>query len=57
MNERRRKFWGWGYEGDGITDAEAAAIGARLAAAFGADAIRDRQPPRVEDLDLRAPRV
>jgi alkyldihydroxyacetonephosphate synthase len=57
MSERRRKFWGWGYEGDGISDSEAAAVASRLAAAFGADAVRDRQPPRLEDLDLRAPRV
>jgi alkyldihydroxyacetonephosphate synthase len=57
MSERRRKFWGWGYEGDGISDGEADEVASRLAAAFGADAVRDRQPPCVEDLDLRAPRV
>jgi alkyldihydroxyacetonephosphate synthase len=55
--ERRRKFWGWGYEGDGLAPAESEALARRLADAFGADAVSARRPPRVEDLTLRPARV
>jgi len=57
VRERRRKFWGWGYEGDGLAPAEVEALARRLADAFGPDAVRRRRPPRVEDLVLRPPRI
>jgi alkyldihydroxyacetonephosphate synthase len=55
--ERRRKFWGWGYEGEGLAPDEVESLARQLADTFGADAICRRRPPRVEDLALRSPRV
>jgi alkyldihydroxyacetonephosphate synthase len=55
--ERRRKFWGWGYEGDGLAPEEVDAVAQRFADAFGADAVRPQPAPRVDDLELRPSRV
>jgi alkyldihydroxyacetonephosphate synthase len=52
----RRKFWGWGFEGDGPTDAEAQAVRGMTGARFGA--LADPLPvPRAEEFSLPAPRV
>jgi alkyldihydroxyacetonephosphate synthase len=53
---RRRKFWGWGYEGEGPDAAQAAGICRALAQRFGVEA-EVRAPPRLEDLRLPPPRV
>src|ERR1051326_6660178 len=47
MAERAKKFWGWGYENEGPTR------GAR----FGATLQAIVEPPNLEELALRAPRV
>ena len=39
---RLRKFWGWGLEGEGPSDAQAAAIGQALGQRFGVHGLRDR---------------
>ncbi|MHB8329894.1 MAG: FAD-binding oxidoreductase, partial [Acidimicrobiales bacterium] len=49
-------WWGWGYEGEGLSDAEVGALGALLGERFGLDGTR-RQPPVAEDLVMRAPRL
>jgi alkyldihydroxyacetonephosphate synthase len=51
-----RKFWGWGREGDGPNEEQAAGITRSLAARFGTD-LELAPPPRSEDLVLAAPRV
>jgi alkyldihydroxyacetonephosphate synthase len=54
---RRRKFWGWGYEGEGLDAGELEALAAILAARFGLDNVRAAEPPRIADVELRPPRV
>ena len=53
---RPRSWWGWGYEGEGLSDAEVDALAATVAARFGADA-RRRTPPALASLDLPPPRL
>jgi alkyldihydroxyacetonephosphate synthase len=53
----RRKFWGWGLEGEGLTASEIEQLGAMFAGRLGVDAVRVLEPPRVEELELRAPRL
>ncbi len=55
--EKRRKFWGWGLEGEGPSDEQATAIAATLAERLGVDIGSPRPVPRLDDLDLRKPRV
>ncbi len=54
---QRLKFWGWGYEGEGPTADETRKIGAAIAARFGLEALDALPPPRIEELQLRAPRI
>src|SRR5271166_1339442 len=53
----RRKFWGWGLEGQGLAVSEIEQLGAAFAGRLGIDGVRVQEPPRVEDLQLRAPRL
>lgn len=53
----RRKFWGWGYEGQGPDETQQKRIAEVLAARFGIDVPPVAPAPRVEDLSLRAPRI
>ncbi|HVY45919.1 MAG TPA: FAD-binding oxidoreductase [Minicystis sp.] len=53
----RRSFWGWGYEGAGLTADEVSALGAMLAARLGVDAPRPIAPPRLEDVRLSPARL
>ena len=53
----RRKFWGWGLEGEGLAASEIEQLGAVFAERLGIDGVRAQEPPRVEELDLRAPRL
>src|SRR6266550_4682097 len=53
----RRKFWGWGLEGGGLTASEIGQLGGTFAGRWGIDAGRVLEPPRVDELDLRAPRL
>ena len=55
--ERRRKFWGWGYEGEGPDDAQAAGIARTLGQRFGISELNVAPAPRIEDVSLRAPRL
>ena len=56
MAERRLKFWGWGYEGEGATAAERAAIKRFYGGLFALENFPD-DVPRVEDYALAQPRV
>jgi alkyldihydroxyacetonephosphate synthase len=53
----RRKFWGWGLEDDGLTASEIEQLGAMLAGRLGVAALRVLEPPRVDELELRPPRL
>ncbi|MDA8183788.1 MAG: FAD-binding oxidoreductase [Actinomycetota bacterium] len=53
---RRRKWWGWGYEGEGLSDDEVGRLAQMLGPRFGVDASR-RTPPDPADLGLPPPRV
>jgi alkyldihydroxyacetonephosphate synthase len=53
----RRKFWGWGLEGQGLTVSEIEQLGSAFARRLGIDGIRPKEPPRVDELELRAPRL
>ncbi|MDP8956268.1 MAG: FAD-binding oxidoreductase [Actinomycetota bacterium] len=54
---RKRKLWGWGYEGEGIEPAERKALSAALKARFPDHEPQDARPPRPEDLKVPEPRV
>ena len=51
---RTRSWWGWGYEDQAVGRDEMLATAGRLAERFGRD-VETIDPPRVADLDLRAP--
>jgi alkyldihydroxyacetonephosphate synthase len=53
----RRRFWGWGREGEGPTAEQQETIARAVAARFGLDDVRITPPPRIEELALPAPRV
>lgn len=55
--EAERKFWGWGREGEGLAVSEIEQLGATFAERFGLDGVRIQEPPRVDELDLRAPQL
>src|SRR5262245_36946614 len=57
MPERRRKFWGWGYEGEGPTAGQQEKIAALLAARYGIAPPTIQAPPRIDEIALRTPRV
>jgi alkyldihydroxyacetonephosphate synthase len=57
MGERQRKFWGWGYEGDGPSAEQQEKIAALLGARFGIAPPTCQPAPRIEEITLRAPRL
>ena len=44
----RRKFWGWGLEGQGLAVTEIEQLGAAFAGRLGIDGLRVEEPPRVD---------
>lgn len=56
MAERKLKFWGWGYEGEGATEAERAAIKRFYGGMFALEAF-PHDVPRVADYALPKPRL
>jgi alkyldihydroxyacetonephosphate synthase len=57
MAERRRKFYGWGYEDQGPNDEQKRHMAERMAKRFGLPELKIAAPPTEADLKLRAPRV
>lgn len=53
----RRKYWGWGNEGEGVSSEERAALAAALRALAGLAAEDAPMPPPPEALELAAPRL
>lgn len=52
-----RKFWGWGLEGDGPTDAEVSFLAKALNSRFGLQPETPLDPPKLEHIQLREPRI
>src|SRR5215831_11522111 len=57
MAERRRKFWGWGYEDQGPNLDQQRKMAERMAARFGLTELTILPHPTEAELNLRAPRV
>ena len=57
MAARRRKFWGWGYEGEGPTLYQQQQMAKTLAGMFDLDEIAVADPPKIDELELPEPRV
>ncbi len=57
MTERRRKFWGWGWEDEGPTTEQREKIAGVIAARFSVSDLEIIEPPTVDELSLRAPRI
>ncbi|MEA2624589.1 MAG: alkyldihydroxyacetonephosphate synthase, partial [Candidatus Binatota bacterium] len=55
--ERKRKFWGWGYEDGDPEVAHQKAIAAALAQRFAIDPLEIASPPRIEEISLRPSRL
>jgi alkyldihydroxyacetonephosphate synthase len=52
----RRKFWGWGMEGEGPGEEQEKGIARALSTRFGV-ALERVAPPRIEEIALRPPRI
>ncbi len=57
MQERRRKFWGWGYEGDVLPQAEVQWLEGRWARQFKVSQFERTPPPTADEISLRPPRL
>jgi alkyldihydroxyacetonephosphate synthase len=57
MAERKRKFWGWGYEDQGPTPEQQKHMAERMAKRFDLPELKLTPPPTEAELNLRAPRV
>ncbi len=55
--DRVRRFWGWGYEGAGLTDTERAALRTRVAPLVGQYGVEIIDPPTAAELDLPESRL
>src|SRR3954471_23420265 len=54
---RQRSWYGWGWEDEALGPDQVAALAPRVAARLGVGDLPVRGAPRLEDLDLPAPRV
>jgi alkyldihydroxyacetonephosphate synthase len=55
--QRKRKFWGWGYEDQAPNAEQNKHIAERMAKRFGLAPLTITPPPREDELNLRAPRI
>ncbi|SRR6266540_1232552 len=55
--QRARKFWGWGYEGEGLSDAEVEDIGREMQARFGVEPRPTAPAPSLASLNMPEPRL
>ena len=54
---KRLKYWGWGYEGDGLSASDRDALLDNLAARFGISGSGTGAIPGLDDLSLPPPRL
>ena len=52
-----RKFWGWGYEGEGLSDAEIEQLGHEMQARFGVQPRQTIAAPSLASLTIPEPRL
>ena len=57
MNEKRRSFYGWGYEGDTVSPAELQWFEDAWSKLLKVDRFEPAPLPREEEIELREPRV
>ena len=57
MTDRRRKFWGWGYEGEGPTRDQQQQMAKTLGGMFELGEVHVADPPAIEELELPPPRL
>src|SRR5215467_2812157 len=57
MSERRTLIWGWGYEDQQPTPEQKKGIAKGLAASLGRSDLELAPEPKLEELELRTPRV
>jgi alkyldihydroxyacetonephosphate synthase len=55
--QRTRKFWGWGYEGEGLSDGEVEDVGREMRARFGVEPQAMAAPPALASLSMPEPRL
>jgi alkyldihydroxyacetonephosphate synthase len=57
VGERRRSWWGWGWEDQALDDAQLRALAKALPAALGRDDLEPAPAPVLEQIELSAARV
>ena len=57
MGERRRSWWGWGWEDQALDDAQVRALAKALAAALARDDLEPAPAPLLEQIELPPSRV
>jgi alkyldihydroxyacetonephosphate synthase len=57
MSEKKLKFWGWGYAGEGATPAERRALADTYGRLLGLAEFPDPAPPAAADFALPKPRI
>jgi alkyldihydroxyacetonephosphate synthase len=57
MADRKLKYWGWGYEDDGLTADQTAALLKTFADGFDIHPTTDGQRPGIDDIALAEPRL
>jgi alkyldihydroxyacetonephosphate synthase len=57
MPERLRKFWGWGYEGEGLSREELELLDPEWAKRLGVSQFDVTPPPTPEEINLRPSRI
>src|SRR6202171_637640 len=55
--QRKRKFWGWGYEDQGPNPEQQKHMAERMAKRFELGPLELTPPPKESELNLRAPRI
>jgi alkyldihydroxyacetonephosphate synthase len=55
--QRKRSFWGWGYEDQQPNAEQLKHMAERMAKRFGLAPLVITPPPREDELNLRAPRI
>jgi alkyldihydroxyacetonephosphate synthase len=56
-SERRRSWWGWGWEDEALSRTTVTKLGQAIAGRFDWSDIEIREPADLDSLELRAPRV
>ena len=54
---KKRKFWGWGYEDQLLTEEEDKSIERRIAQNFSLDEVQSVPIPKAEEIELPKSRV